>query len=497
VTATLRRQVDYRVLRWQYRLDSPSVDRFLPWGFALVLAAVFSALALARHRELGNGTVLAEHLQGMWLVRTGRDTAGTISGLDYLGDRASFVLWPLAQLSRVLPAAELLLVSQAFALAAGVVPVWRLARRVVALRVGPAVALSVAYALHPAVHRLVVGDFHPESYAVPALLGAALAGLEGRRWRLGVLVAVVLAARADLGLAVVGLGILLTMEGRRRPGAAVATVGAAWFALAVFAIQPALAGGDYPHLAAFAAYGDSPFAILRGMVSNPGEVLGDLLARENVSRFVALLAPFVFLPLAAARYLLPAVPLTALYWIAEFEPVAGAVGEPQQDVPLLVFATIAAVFAVRRLGRRSGIGRVVVDRSIVGVLVAGAFLVQVLSSPVSPYEHPWEWGRRDAADGARLAVVDVVPPDGVLRASPGLLPLVAERELLQELETEGPHPRPRDAAAGAAVVLFDEAAAAGWTRLQVRDFVGTLRELGFVVVQRSAGVWLLVRPTDG
>ncbi len=495
MTATLRRQVDYRILRWQYRLDSPSVDRVLPWGIAAGLFAVFGLVALAHHRELETGTVLANHLQGMWLLRTGRDTAGTIGGADYLGDQAALILWPLAQLSRVLPPVQLLLLLQSLALAGAVVPIWRLARRVVQLRVGPSLALVLAYALHPTVHELVVADFHPEAFAVPALLGATLAGLEGRAWRLWIMAVIVLASRADLGLALAGLGLLLVAEGRRRLGGALAAVALAWFALAVFAFQPALAGGDYPHLDAFAAYGDTPFSIVRGMLSNPGEVLADVFAQEHVQQVVLVLAPFVFLPLASLRHLLPAVPLTALYFIADLEPGAGGdvIGSPQQDVPLLVFAAVAAVFALRRLGRRSGIGRVVVDRSIVGVLVAGAVLVQVVASPLSPYEHPWELGRRDAADGARLATAELVPEDGVLRASPRLLPLVVERDGLRELDTTGPAPRPRDAATGADLILFDEAAAPQWTRLQLRAFISGLQDLGFAIVSRDEGVWLLAR----
>jgi uncharacterized membrane protein len=495
VTATLRRQVDYRILRWQYRLDSPSVDRFLPWGIAAGLFTVFGLVALAHHRELETGTVLANHLQGMWLLRTGRDTAGTIGGIDYLGDQAALILWPLAQLSRVVPPVQLLLLLQSLALASAVVPVWRLARRVVQLRVGPTLALVLAYALHPSVHELVVSDFHPEVFAVPALLGATLAGLEGRPWRLGIMATIVLASRADLGLALAGLGLLLAAEGRRRLGGALAAAALAWFALAVFAFQPALVGGDYPHLDAFAAYGDTPFSIARGMLSNPGEVLADLLAREHVEQLVLVLAPFVFLPLASLRHLLPAVPLTALYFIADLETGAGGVGgAPQQDVPMLVFAAVAAVFALRRLGRRTGIGRVVVDRSIVGVLVAGAVLVQVVASPLSPYEHPWELGRRDVADGARLATAELVTDGGVLRASPRLLPLVVERDGLRELDTTGPAPRPRDAATGVDLILFDEAAAPQWTRLQHRAFIGGLQDLGFVIVSRDEGIWLLARP---
>jgi uncharacterized membrane protein len=497
VTATLRRQVDYRVLRWQYRLDSPSVDRLLPWGLAGVLFAVLAFVALANERQLGNGAVLANHIQGTWLIRTGRDTALTIGGVDYLGDQAALILWPLAQVSRVVPTVELLLLTQAFALAAGVVPIWRLARRVVALRVGPAVALVAAYALHPAVHTLAVRDFNPESYAVPALLGAVLYGIEGRHWRLGLVVAVVLATRADLGLAVAGLGVLLAVEGRRRSGFALAIAGVAWAALAVFAFQPALSGGSYPHLGAFSAYGGSPFEILRGMVTDPVEVLGDLFAQDNVVRIVLLLAPFVFLPLAAVRYLAPALPLTALYLLADQDlTLSGAAGSPQQDVPLLVFSVVASVFAVRRLGRRTGIGRVVVDRSLVGVMVAGALLVSAIDSPLSPYEEPWDWGRRDAADAARLTAAELVSPEGVLRASGPLLPPVAEREGLQELDTSGPAPTPRDAVTGADALLFDEAAAPRWTRLQLREFIGTVRAFGFEVTYREAGIWLFERTAD-
>lgn len=429
---TWRKRLDNFALRWQARLEAPATDNVAPWVIAGLLFVVLVLLALARSRALEAGTPLATFAQSAWLVGEGFVPESTLAEGNYLARQASFILYPIALLTKIFPTVTTLLVVQSLALASGVVPLWRLARSSARLRVGTTAAVIFAYSFYAAVHNANLADFHPETIALPALLMAARNGLAGRWFRLSVAVTLVLSTRADLGLAIGGLGVLIGVERSRRAGWVTAIVGVGWTALAILAVQPAYADGAFPHLEAFAAYGtDNPFDVLWGMVSSPFEVLGDLLSEQNFRTVVALLAPVLFLPVVAPRFLLPAVPLYMLYLLADVPE--GQFEEAQQQIPVVAFVFVATVFALQRLGTIR-VERVNVDRRFIAALLFTATVFFVRDAASSPYQDPWDWGRRDLVDAARLDAADMIPDDAAVRAAPKVLPLISERLRLFELE---------------------------------------------------------------
>lgn len=473
---SLQRRLDNVVLRWQARLDSDSADKVVPWVWALVLFLVLGALALGRARSLDGGADLAAYLQGAWLINHGDPAYSSITGSHLLSDQAGFIFYPLAWLTRLVPPVPLLLLVQSAALALGVVPLWRTARRVARLRAGAAVVVLVAYSLYPALHNINQADFHLASLALPALLWGSLFGLTGR-WRLFmVCVVLVVSCRADFALVVAGLGGLLALEGRRREGALTAAFGLGWVLLALFVVQPYYAGGAFVHESAFAAYGSSPLGVLGGMLTHPFSVLGDMTAEENFTIVVFLLAPVLFLPVLAPRYLLPALPLEALYLVAnasEFQ-----VPRVEQTVAITAFVFLATAMALSRIGTRT-IDRVRVDRRVLGALLLAALVFFVRDSATSPYREPWQLGRRDAVDTARLDAVAHIGDGDAVRASPALLPLLAERVHLYELETiDHPHVR-RATADHVDVVVLDETAENGWDDDDRQLFHEGMVALGF------------------
>jgi Predicted membrane protein (DUF2079) len=96
------------------------------------------------------------------------------------------------------------------------------------------------------------------------------------------------------------------------------------------------------------------------------------------------------------------------------------------------------------------------------------------------------------ADQARLDAADLVPDGDSVRASPALLPLLAEREALYELDTTG-NPHVRRAADGVDSVLLDTEAAPDWDDEDRRRFQQGLEELGFDEVFAEAGITLYER----
>jgi uncharacterized membrane protein len=493
LTAAQRRRLDGLVLRWQARLDSEWADRVLPWLVAAGLFVLLAALSLATARSLDGTVDLAAYTQGAWLIREGHEPIITVTDdAHLLAQQAAFAFYPMVGFTYVLPIIPALLVLQAGALALAVVPLWRIARRLADLRVGAAGTLVFVYAFYPVMHNLNLDGFHPEVVAVPGLLAAFYFGTSRRWWGFALFACVTVLARADLGLAIAGLGALLFFQGLRRAGTITTIAGVGWTVLAAVVLQPAFGDGTFPHLAEFAEFGDSPASVAWGMVVHPLDVLGRLFSEENFNLAVTLLAPVVFLPVLAPRYLLPVLPLQFLYLVAD-APTEAVFG--QQTVAITAFIFIATAFALSRIGRR-GVEKVIVDRRVLAALLLAGSVFFIRDAASSPYREPWEWGAQDTVDRSRITATDLVPDDAAVRGSRSTLQLLAERERLYELET-GQRVDVAAAITEVDYVVFDERDAPEWTAVQRQVFTEGVRTAGFIVIHDDEGIVAFERANAG
>jgi uncharacterized membrane protein len=490
LTATLRRRVDNVVLRWQARLDSEWSDRTLPWIVAVTLFVLLAALALARARSLDGAEDLSLYTQAVWLIRHGfaPDVTFGDAPSHLMAQQAAFIVYPMTGISYVLPIIPGLLVLQSAALALAVVPLWRIGRNLANLRVGAVATLVFVYAVYPVMHNLNLAGFHPEVVAIPGLL-AAFYFAETNRWRWFALFAVVvMLCRADLGLVVAGMGVLFAIEGKRRKGAVVVVLALAWTLVAALVIQPNFGDGSFPHLNAFREFGDSPGSVAWGMLSDPLGLLGDLTSEQNFNLLVTLLAPVVFLPVLAPRYLLPAIPLQVLYMVADVprEDVFG-----QQTVAVTAFIFIATAFALSRIGRM-GVEKVIVDRRVLAALLLAGTVFFVRDAASSPYREPWDWGGQDAVDGARIDAEERIASDAAVRASPSMLQVLAERPRLYVLDPTQP-PDAEAAADGVDVVVIDEQQIGEWSARERQEFYEGMARAGFRVTATQQGIIVFER----
>lgn len=489
-TRRRNRRLDWLLLRWQARLDATWADRVVPWALAAIVFVVYAAVALARVDRLEAGPTLARHVQAAWHLAAGRPPELTIGADGNLfADRLPALFLPVAALTRVLPGATTLVVVQAAALAVGIVPLWLLARNVARLRVGAALALTFVYACHPAVADLALGDFHPQAMALAPLLAAAYFA-ERRSWgRFALASAVAVLWSAELGLVVAGFGLVLVAEGERRNGTRIAVAGLAYTLVALLALQSPLGRTGLVAPGAFDRYGDSGFEALVGMLRNPFRPVVDMLGEPDVVAVAWVLAPLAFLPLAAARKLLPALPLTALVLVADV-PVQGPDGAGRL-APLVAMSLVAATFALARLGRPS-VERVIVDRRLLGIVTLAAVAATLTSSPLSPYDDPWSIaGEREEAGRAALAAVPPVVP---VRVPPQLATSVAERRRVEVID-----PDVLDAATitdGVEAVVLDEEAYTDLDAAARHALRRAIEAEGMVQVHREGDMSTFVRILD-
>lgn len=417
-------RIDRFVLRLQGRVDTPGYDQWLPYGFAILHAAILIVLVLARYHSLDHGLETAKYAQATWQIGEDLRPVTTLSGGNLLAEQGSLILYPLGVLTSVLPRIETLLIIKSLALALTTIPLWRLARRHGLLGIGATSTIVFAYSIYTYVHNMNIADFAPAVLAVPALMYAVLMGFDEKKRLMTAAIIFALCCRSDLGLAIAGLGVLLLIERRRRVGTIAMLLGLGWFFVVVYALQRGLGDGTYEFLAPYAEFGDTPMSVVGGIISHPVRFLTTVGTLANFQILVTLLAPVLFLPLTAPRYLMPAVPLYVLYMGADVP--FGRLREAAQTVPMTVFVFVATVFALKRTGRIL-VKQVRVERRIILALLLTALVFFVRDSSTSPYQEPWDWGARDATDQARIDAVDSIPVNSPVRASASTLPLLSER----------------------------------------------------------------------
>lgn len=507
---SLRRRWDRFVLRVQGRLNDEGADRVLPWLFAAGAFVLLLLLDAAALRAFEGGSGVGPWLQAAWRRQHG-GAGFPMAGVDPATGSWSIISEPILWLCRFLPAEAVFAVVQAGAIALGIVPLWRIARDEATLRVGAATVVIGAYVLAPTLHRTNLSAFHPEVIALPALLYAYLHGRQGHVKRYAALVLVVLACRADLGVTVGALGILLISKDRRRLGIPTAAGGLAWSLIAVIALRPELSDAALTPSGEFVARITTPLAVIPQILAHPIDELGELLAEPSIGFLVVVLSPLLFLPLVGFRRLAVALPGLGLAGIADravqrsaqtgvidLAPAAAHIA------PAMAFVFIALVFALQRIGDCS-VSRVNVDRRVLVALLAGATLLFVTAAPTSPYRKPWTWGGRDAIDGARAEAASMIDDDESVAVSPPAMAVVAERAEVVELA-----PNPADLvptrlariSKRVDVVLLDtngtdpRTGEPFWPNDERQRVLAGFGRRGFAVDYRSRGVYLL-RPVSG
>jgi uncharacterized membrane protein len=500
--------LDWLLLRWQARLDARWVDRTGPWVAASVLFIIYLSIALARSSRLDAGDDLARHLQAAWHLAEGRAPVTTVGTQGNLfADRFPILFLPVAAVTRVLPATPTLLAAQAGALAIAILPLWRLARNIALLRVGAAAALCLAYALHPAVIDLDLADYHPAAMAMAPLLAAAYFA-ERRRWgRFAVASILAVGFSSELGLVIATMGVLLVVERERRAGLRALVAGLAWTFGALLLIQAPIGTTGLVGPGAFDSYGGSFLDVVISMVRNPFQPLGDLLEQQNLETIIWVFAPLLFLPVLAVRRLIPALPITALYFVADV-PVRGPDGGGR-TVPLIAFSLVAAAFALARLGRRN-VERVVVDRRLLALLVAAAVGACVVGSGLSPYDEPW--GRTGEREEARRHALALLPPVVAIRVPEAISPPVADRDTIlltpvevatgddiddtDDTDTVSDPLDPAELARGVDGLVLDEADYPSLDPVEAYDFRRAIEAEGMAQLSRKDGIAVFVRILD-
>lgn len=217
------------------------------WTWLVILASLSHALWMSYlqvdlHNGLGTFSYdVGLYDQGLWLLSRFKAPFVTLMGRNLFGDHASIILVLLVPVYWLFPGTPTLLVLQVWVVAAGAIPIYLLARRILN-NGGAAAMLGLAWLLNPAVNGTNMENFHPDAFyglLVPLALYAAVA----RRWRLyAATVLLCLLVKEDAVLVVAPLGIWVAMKWDRRRGVVTTVAGVVASVGGMFLLMRSLTG---------------------------------------------------------------------------------------------------------------------------------------------------------------------------------------------------------------------------------------------------------------
>jgi uncharacterized membrane protein len=333
-------------------------------------AAGFAALSVLRHRAFATGRFdLGNMVQAVWWTAHGHPLRMTnLHGqqISRLAAHVDPILALFGPLWWIWPSPDLLLVTQALAVAAGAWPVFLLARKHLgSSRAG--LGFGLAYLLYPATGWLTLNEFHPVALATPLLL-FAFWYLDSDRLLPFALCAVAAAAcKEEIGLVAAGFGVWYALARQRRlAGAAIAVLGLAWSAIAIAVVIPHYhATGESDFYGRYSEVGGSAAGIVKTTFTHPLRIVDAAFSARDLRYLLELVAPLAALSLLAPLVLVAALPELAINLLSatttqtsiHFHYTAGL-------IPPLV---IAAVFGAKRLTRWTlPVAAVVVLAALVG-----------------------------------------------------------------------------------------------------------------------------------
>ena len=407
------------------------------YAFALWSALLFTGVSLLRHLSFHSSFDLAIFSQAYWNSIQGDFLYSSLKGgINLWGDHLNPIVLGILPFYRAWSSPEILLVIQGFALAAGALPLYALARK----ELGDPkidVLLPIAYLLYLPLRRVNLHDFHPIALATPLIL-AAFYFLRNDRYVRFMGFALLAGLCKETGPVSFGLlgAYCLFAKRKRALGALMVLTAVAWFLLNVHVIIPRLNPGGYgAYWGRYAYLGDGLGEKLLTLLTRPGYVL---MSNSSIKE---LLYPLrIFVPVGFLPFLTPAGLLTLPYLLINLlESSDVQVTLLHHQAELTAFVFIATVYGAKRIletERRlpffGGIHRPLRGMALAGVLVAGTFLQ--FGRPESHRLRRY-WPARHAQVVRRA--LSLIPPSASVSAQAAIAPHLANRRRLFFFPTLG------------------------------------------------------------
>jgi len=330
------------------------------WGWIVTALAVAHAIWMiwiAYDLHYGLGTFSYDvglYDQGVWLLSRFQEPYVTFMGRNLLGDHASLIMLFFIPVYWVVPGVMTLLVVQAIVVAAGTIPIYLLAKRLLnsgAMGCGAA----VMWLANPALNGGAMENFHPDSFLalfIPLTLYAAFT----QKWKLfAVAVLLSVLVKEDVLLVMVPIGLFVAWRFDRRRGLLTALFSLIVTILGMFVMMRHLIG--VPTRNGWRIPFGGFTGLFKETFTNPTNVIDHLRSENRPMYLFKMMAPFAGVFFAAPSVALLAVPVLGSNMISTFWY------QHQIEyhysiviVPILLVATVVAIAKYEVQWRRVAMG---------------------------------------------------------------------------------------------------------------------------------------------
>ncbi|SDO76909.1 Predicted membrane protein [Nakamurella panacisegetis] len=379
-------------------------------GGALVLYLLDSLIRNARFLSGYDLTIFDQGVDDYAHFRAPDVLIKSQQPFNLLGDHFHPILMLLAPLYRLWPDARMLLVAQAVLFAVSV----HLLSRVAVRRLGRlGYFLGAAFALSWGVLQAVDFDFHEIAFAVPLLVLALDAVLDGRMLRMALLAGSLVLVKEDSPLLIIGIALVLLVQRRFRWAAILGVFGIGAFILLITVVIPHF---SYSHTYTYFAYAGGGSHGVGGLIGTAWHTVFSLrglifLGALALTAGLGLRSPLILalLPTLGARIVSSNYAYTGFLF--------------HYNATLMVICFFALIDGIVR--QRGGGGRATQVLRWQTVLLAGVVAVSVARAPTIPSIAPVVAAcpRCDQAQAA----VSVIPDGARVAADVFLLPHLVDR----------------------------------------------------------------------
>ena len=475
------------------------------WITAVAYSVYMSALSIRRHDAfLTNRGDMGRFDQTLWNTVHGQFLMRTDFEQQMISftDHVEPILAPLSLIYLIWENVQALLVFQTVAIALGALPVYWLTRDELtdagcssSMAKLAGLSLAVVYLFFPGLQAANLAEFHSTTLMVTPMLLALYYARRGRYRPMWLWAVVVMMVKEEMSLLTLALGLWLLASGKpRKHGLALAAVSLVWCAVAVFVIMPRYSLIGYGiaqsvYFDRYAAFGDSPGAIVQTVLTRPDLVWQTVSEPDRVSYLLGLFASGgLILPLLAPDLLLLGLPILAANLLSSYDAMYS--GSYHYTAPLVPFFVAATAVGLARAARQAG--RWQRDQAAVlamAAIVLVGSLVYHRSRGYTPLAKTFDWPEVTAHHrllDRRFA--PQIPPNAVLATTAPLFPHLDHRERILQLPTVD----------DATWVLLDAASYAQMhpARLQ-RRYEALLASQAWCIVDAADGYVLLERRDEG
>ena len=285
---------------------------------------------------------------GIWATLHGQLFPDYTLEMCYFGDHASYVLLTMLPIYWLVPTVPTLLFLQSLFIAVSGIPMFLIARRVLASS-WAAFFIMAAFLMFPTVVSQHVNTIHDTQFIIVFLLGAFYFYQVERFGWFVLFAALSCLGKENVPLTVMVFGVYALLQRRHWKWVVTPLVlGAAAMVVVFKLIMPPLrAGKPYRSFGYFGALGQSPGEVLETLLSKPGLFFGTLFSPDRILFLIQLLQPLViilpFLSLAVI-FIAPDLLINLLV-----ENAAPRVIQWHYNLTVAAFLFVAVIFSIRKV----------------------------------------------------------------------------------------------------------------------------------------------------